>query len=227
MNITLPPFQPPTRPTQVQPTFPEYLRQLEQWLDKYTKYMLDYQAQLVSVVNTGTQGFGLTTLAVDTDIFITAFITLLSGTGTISNIYTTPGFSGSIVLVAVDGFSTDTSGNISLSTAIVAGQAGIFTFDPVTEKWYANVGVGGSSGGGSVLAAGTVNATASTTDIVVTFGAAVALPYVPVVSLISDVGTTVRVVPGTETTTGFTARLGVTPTVSDTITLAYVVVTPV
>lgn len=141
MNVTLPPFLPPTRPTQVQPSFPEYLRQLEQWLDKYTKYMLDYQTQLVSVVNTGTQGFGLTTLAVSADIFVTAYITQISGTGTISNIFTSPGFSGGIVLIAVDGFSTDTAGNISLATTLIADQAGIFVFDPVAEKWYPIVGV--------------------------------------------------------------------------------------
>lgn len=136
MNKLLPPFQPPSRPTQYQSTFPEYLRQLEQWLDKYTKYMLDYQQQLVNVVNTGTQGFGLTTVPVDTSVFITAYISLLSGTGTISNIFTNSGFSGTIALIAIDGFSTDTAGNISLAVTIAANEVGYFTFDPVTGKWY-------------------------------------------------------------------------------------------
>lgn len=220
MNRPLPPFQPPTRPTQNQPSFPAYLKQFEEWTDKYSKYMLDYFQQAVSVINTGAQGFSRSNLPADTSIYVTAYTSIVLGTAVITNISTSPNFSGQIHLISNDGFSTSTAGNINASVTVPAGGSVLADFNPVTNKWYISVGIG--PGGVSVLfRAGIATPSIGSTDVPILFSTPLPTPYAISLALESNVGTSVRAVPATLTNLGFTARLGMTPTGSDIITVHY------
>lgn len=140
VNRTLPPYEPPSRDHGRAESFPAYLKQLEQWLDRFQNYTKDYIQQLTSVVNTGAQGFATQNVAVASTVNIGAYTTIMTGTGTISTIATSPGFSGQIHLIAQSGFSTDTAGNINAAVVVPAGASILFDYNPVTQKFYANLG---------------------------------------------------------------------------------------
>lgn len=139
MNRTLPPFDPPSRPRGKTDSFPAYLAQLEQWLDRYQNYTKDYLSQLASVVNTGAQGFSLTNITAAPTIDVGAYTSLVVGTTTIDTIHTSQGFSGQIHLIAVDGFSTGPGGNIASVVAVPADGSVLLDFNPVTQLWYPNI----------------------------------------------------------------------------------------
>lgn len=52
------------------------------------------------------------------------------------NIPTQSNFAGLLVLIAKDGFSTITGGNISLAVSIPANHCVILTYDPALTTWY-------------------------------------------------------------------------------------------
>lgn len=140
MNRTLSPFEPPSRPRGQQPSFPAYLQQLEQWLDRYQNYVRDYVQQVVSVINTGAQGFAKSDLPAASTLFVSAYTSIVIGTAVVSTIQTSPDFSGQVHLIAQDGFSTDTAGNINAAITVPAGASLLLDYNPVTQKWYGNLG---------------------------------------------------------------------------------------
>jgi hypothetical protein len=190
----------------------EYTRQLS------GPYLSGLLSQIVNQINTQVQGVGAD-LASAATIIPTNAIHVVTGTATISTINAPSQFSGPIWLIAGGAWTTNTSGNISLATSPTVGSVVMFVYDYVTTKWYPEVGSGG--GGISASRAGSVAANTGTTDTAIVFSGLLPLPYIPMVSLEGSVGTSVRVVTGSKTTAGFTARLGVTPTMSDTIVINY------
>ena len=69
----------------------------------------------------------------------TAFIMVVTGTATITNIHVPLGFSGQLMLISQNGFSLATGGNISLGTSPVTVPAGTYillTWVPSTQLWY-------------------------------------------------------------------------------------------
>jgi len=108
--------------------------------------MLEFMAQLVEQVNTGTQGFSRQNVPVTPTISATAFIMHLSGTGTITNITPAKDFSGLIALIGDSAFTLNPGGNIATATpiAVEANQLALLLYSPVTQLWYPIAG-GGSS----------------------------------------------------------------------------------
>jgi hypothetical protein len=59
----------------------------------------------------------------------------VSGSVTVQTISALPSFSPFVIL-AVDGFSTGTSGNISAAVTVAPGTAIHFYYHPVLQKWF-------------------------------------------------------------------------------------------
>lgn len=147
MNRPLPAFAPPSRYGAQRRGSPfDQIKLLEEHIDRYEQNMLEFMAQLVEQVNTGTQGFSRQNVPVTPTISATAFIMHLSGTGTITNITPAKDFSGLIALIGDSAFTLNPGGNIATATpiAVEANQLALLLYSPVTQLWYPIAG-GGSS----------------------------------------------------------------------------------
>jgi hypothetical protein len=141
MNTLLPPFSPPSRHGQEAPRrLPDKVRYLDDFITRYTDYVVNYFQQVIAVLNTGAQGYATSNVASAATINISAYTTIVTGTTAVDTINTTPGFSGQIHIIAQDGFATTTAGNISAVVTLGAGQSALFDYNPVNSKWYPNLG---------------------------------------------------------------------------------------
>lgn len=104
-------------------------------LDLFRRYLVD----VVNVLNSATQGVGAV-VASATTLKPTNAIHHVTGTAAIDTIVAPPGFTGPLFLIADDGFSFTTGGNISTAGTVAAGTEAMLIYDGAT--WYPIVGSG-------------------------------------------------------------------------------------
>lgn len=136
MNRALAQYNPPS--FNVPPTH-EYKAFFDTVVDflqnRQAQYQIQFLQQVIEVINTGTQTFGLDLPATAT-LNITNWAHRISGTGTIVTITPPNGFQSFIVLLSLDGFTYTTGGNISNSGGVTAGHPALLIYDPVGLLWW-------------------------------------------------------------------------------------------
>ena len=88
---------------------------------------------VVNQLNSQVQGVGQTVASAD-EVFVSASVQHVSGTGTIKTLTAPPGFTGPIWLIADDNWSLVTGGNIGHAAQAEAGKAMTVIYDGST--WY-------------------------------------------------------------------------------------------
>ena len=144
----IPPFQPPSADFGSVRTFQELRDRALSWIGRYVQYTNDYfQVNLLPPLNADFYNFGPDIAAAST-INPQNYVQRVTGTAAISTINAPIGFSGSLVLYALNGFSITTGGNITPAATIPAGQGALLTYDAALSLW---VAITSGSGGGSVV----------------------------------------------------------------------------
>jgi hypothetical protein len=138
MNQALGTYDPPS--FNVPPTH-EYKAFFDTVVDflqnRQAQYQIQFLQQVINVLNTGTQAFGLDMPATAT-LSITNWAHRISGTGTINTITPPNGFQSFIVLLSLNGFSFGGGGNISNPITVTAGHPALCIYDPTAtgKKWW-------------------------------------------------------------------------------------------
>ncbi len=137
MQRTVDRFVPPPVPTR-KPSqqLPDYLNELGQHLQLFETRLYEHLSSVVRQLNTGVQGFGAD-IAAAASITPSAYMHVVTGTAAISRIGTPPRYAGGpLVLIAADGFSLATGGNIASAAAVTAGTAVVLNYHSRNKLWY-------------------------------------------------------------------------------------------
>jgi hypothetical protein len=140
VNKQIPRYDPPAVTLTAGNNLFAAVRTLERAVLALHQYLYDWLTLVADQINTGYQGFARQSVAAAATVSVSARQTLVTGTATIQTINAPPGFSGQIVLISQDGFSTGTLGNIAAAKTVPAGQAILLEYFPPTAKWYPVLG---------------------------------------------------------------------------------------
>jgi hypothetical protein len=109
------------------PALNERVKDFFEYWEKFLKYTRDFLNPI------DREPFA--SIASATTIAPTRRLQPVTGSTTIQTIEAREDF-GPVVLLAIDGFSTGTSGNIAAAVALAAGTAKTFFWNPVAEKYF-------------------------------------------------------------------------------------------
>jgi hypothetical protein len=138
MNQSLPTYSPPSFVPAQARDYQSFVGSVVDFLqNRQAQYQIPFLQNVINVLNTGTQGFGLDMPATAT-LNITNWAHRISGTGTISTITPPNGFQSFIVLLSLNGFSFGGGGNISNPITVTAGHPALCIYDPTAtgQKWW-------------------------------------------------------------------------------------------
>lgn len=129
---------PPPHPTDH--SYPAFRQWLLNYSDRLLNYMNGWQADITTTVNNGLNGYGADIASAAT-VTVTNMTHQVTGTTTISTIQQPAGQSatGPLVLIAKDGFSIDTAGNVTNALTVPAGHSAWLAYHPVLGTWSGTV----------------------------------------------------------------------------------------
>jgi len=131
-QFTLP--TPPPHPTDH--SYPSFRKWLLEYSDRLLNYMNGWTTDLTTSVNNGLNGYGAD-IPSAAAITVTNMTHQVTGTTTVSTIQQPQGQSavGPLVLIAKDGFSINTGGNVLNSLTVAAGHSAWLSYHPDLQKW--------------------------------------------------------------------------------------------
>jgi hypothetical protein len=104
---------------------------VNKWMQYVTRYVQDF---LLPVLNTQLFNYG-PDIASAASITPSAAVHRITGTAAIATINAPVNFAGAFDAIAVDGFTTVTTGNILLAVAVPANHMAHLAYHPVIAKW--------------------------------------------------------------------------------------------
>ena len=133
--MKLPVFNPPIF-REIQGDLNSRVKQFSQFESSYRQYLFNYMNKLKTSLQTGMTGdTPFQSIVAATSITPLQQIQPVTGGTTVATI-NAPADINFVVLLAVDGFSTNLLGNIALAVTLAAGEGRPFYLNFITSKWY-------------------------------------------------------------------------------------------
>lgn len=137
MIRTVPPYSPPAAPALTGKLAQDFANFRNYIVNQLLPYQFNYHSNHANAFNNGSQGEG-SPLPAGATLYPSAFIHHVSGSATVTTIAVPVNFpfAGQLTLIADNGFTIQTGGNIAHSKTLAAGDVATLTYSQQSQTWY-------------------------------------------------------------------------------------------